>query len=128
MNIEIRKLEKKEDDRGWLVEFLRSDDISGGQFFITVAKSGKTKGNHYHKRKVEWFCVVKGEAILYLKDNKGMETREIVMTGKNPVAVKITPNINHKITNIGKEDMYLLVYSSEVFNKKDPDTFSDEAI
>jgi len=123
MNVEIKKLNKKEDERGWLIEFLKGNNISTGQFFITLAYPGKTKGNHYHKRKIEWFFVIKGEAILYLKDNKTKEIREIMLCETNPLAIKINPNITHKITNIGKDDMYLLVYSNEVFNKKNPDTF-----
>jgi len=124
MNIEIKRLDKKVDDRGWLAELLKGNDLSGGQFFITVAHKGKTKGNHYHKHKVEWFCVIRGEALLYLKDIVSGEVKELEMNGDNPEIVKIMPNILHRITNTGDDDMYLLVYCNDVFDEKNPDTFS----
>lgn len=127
MEINIKNLNIKEDERGWLSEILKKDHLKNkefGQIFITVAKPGKVKGNHYHKRKEEWFCVIKGEGKLLMEDINTKEKKEIEMGKKNLVAVQFLPNIAHSIKNIGEEDMYLLVYVSEVFNEDDTDTFS----
>lgn len=126
MRVEIIKLDKKEDERGWLVEVLKNDFLKNkefGQFFITTAHSGFVKGNHYHTRKTEFFCVIKGEAKLLLTGNNTGEEKEILMGESNLVTVKINPGITHAIKNIGNDMMFLLSYIDEQYNEKDPDTF-----
>jgi dTDP-4-dehydrorhamnose 3,5-epimerase-like enzyme len=123
----INKLDVKSDERGWLAEILRKENLQEekdfGQIFVTVAKPGVTKGNHYHKRKVEWFSVIRGTGKLLLKDVTSDECHEVLMGDKNMVAVKIPPNVTHAIQNIGDEMLYLLIYIDEPFNQQDPDTF-----
>ena len=124
----INKLDVKSDERGWLAEILRKENLRGkndfGQILITVAKPDVTKGNHYHKRKHEWFCVVRGRGKLLLKDVTSDECQEVLMGDENMVAVKIPPNVIHAIQNIGDKMLYLLIYIDEPFNQQDPDTFS----
>lgn len=131
-NIEVRDLEKKSDERGWLIEVLSKDlvDESGefGHLHVTVAYPGKVRGNHYHNRKLEWFCVPGGQGLLLLKDLKTGKEEEILM-GENALkTVKITPGIVHAIKNIGTQDMVLIVYANEKFNPADPDTFYEKIL
>ncbi|HJP19466.1 MAG TPA: WxcM-like domain-containing protein [Nitrospinota bacterium] len=123
----INKLDVKSDERGWLVEILRKENLQKekgfGQIFVTVAKPGVTKGNHYHKRKHEWFCVIRGKGKLLLKDITSDESQEVLMGDENMVVVKIPPNVTHAIKNIGDEMLYLLIYIDEPFDQQDPDTF-----
>ena len=132
MHFEQKKIEKKEDERGWFSEILRADDLSEndrkrfGQFGITAAKEGIVKGNHYHKRKLEWYCVIKGKALIVLEDNETGERKEIILDEKSPELLKIFPNTSHAIKNIGKGIMLLLIYTNEPFNKEDPDTYKSE--
>ncbi|MEM4267918.1 MAG: WxcM-like domain-containing protein [Candidatus Woesearchaeota archaeon] len=125
-----RKIEKNIDNRGWLAEILKAKDLKKkkfGQIFITVAKPGITKGGHYHKRKREFFCVIKGSAILTLQKITPSEeiitTEKIEMGEDKLMVVEIEPYNLHYILNNGKEDMYLLVYTDEEFNPKDTDTY-----
>lgn len=128
IKIEAKKLEKHEDNRGWLVEILRDDEISGDmkQIYFSISKPGTIRGNHYHKRKVEWFCVVKGKAKLTLRDNKTKKTKKLVLSGSDPRVVKIPSNVIHIIENIGRSEMYLISVVNKVFDPDDPDTFTPE--
>lgn len=123
----INKLDIKEDERGWLAEILRRENISAekgfGQILFTVAKPGVTKGNHYHTRKQEWFSVIRGKGKLILKDNSTGKNQEIIMGEENMVTVKIPQNVTHTIQNVGNNMLYLLIYIDEPFDIKDPDTF-----
>ena len=125
--IEVKKLYLKRDDRGWLVEVLRSEELKRGnrfgQFLITTANPGYVKGNHYHTRKYEWYCVIKGEAKLILEDNSTGEREEISLNEKEPALVMISPGITHAIENTGKDILSVLIYIDESFNESDPDTF-----
>lgn len=126
MKTNIKYLDVKIDERGWFAEVLRQENLTNkefGQMSITVAYPGQTKGKHYHTRKTEWYCVIKGESELILTDNKTKKTKKINISGKKIGIVEIPPNVFHAIKNIGKEEMILLVYCDESFNKKDQDTF-----
>ena len=131
-NIEILDLEKKSDERGWLIEVLGGDLAEGckefGQLHVSVAYPGKVRGNHYHTRKVEWFCVPAGKGLLLLKDRETGEAREVLMGINNLKTIKIEPGAIHAIKNIGEEDMVLIVYSNESFDPEDPDNFYEKIL
>jgi UDP-2-acetamido-2,6-beta-L-arabino-hexul-4-ose reductase len=96
------------------------------QLYVTVGNPGKTKGKHYHTRKIEWFCVASGRAKLYLKDTRTQEEQVVPMSEDNMVTVGIPPHVAHAITNDGDKPFYLIVVVSEEFNPSDPDTFPFE--
>lgn len=125
--VTINRLEVKEDERGWLAEIVRKEELvrnqEFGQFMVTTANPGCVKGNHYHTRKFEWYCVLKGKARLMLADNQSEEREEILLSEHQLSTVTISPQVTHAIENVGEEMMYLLVYIDESFNEKDPDTF-----
>ena len=125
MKPELKKLKKQTDERGWLVEILRADEVKEEmkQIYFSASKPKAIRGNHYHKHKVEWFSVVKGKAKLVLEDNESKERKELILLDDTPAIVKIPPNISHAIQNIGEDEMYLIVIVNEVFNPDDTDTF-----
>lgn len=130
MRIKLKKLDIKADSRGWFAEIIRLEDLGNknkfGQIHISTAKPGQTKGKHYHARKTEWFCVLKGKGLLILIDKKTGEKKKINVTEDNMSLIKIPPLIWHAIENNGSDDLYLLAYISESFNPKDPDTYYEE--
>ena len=125
--VQICPLDVLRDDRGWLAEILRArnnqPNEAFSQLYVTVAYPGKTKGRHYHQRKVEWFCVVNGEGTLFLKDTRTGAEESVPMGEKNMVTVRIPPHVAHAIKNTGSAPFYLIVMVSEEFNPADPDTF-----
>ena len=72
-DIEITDLKKRTDERGWLIEVLRGESLNStrefGQIFVSVAPPRKVRGNHYHTRKTEWFCVPVGTKKVLLPTN-----------------------------------------------------------
>ena len=131
-NIEILDLERKSDERGWLIEVLGGTLPEGceefGQLHVSVAYPGKVRGNHYHTRKVEWFCVPAGQGLLLLKDQETGETQEVIMGVNNLKTIKIQPGTIHAIKNIGEDDMVLIVYANESFDPEDPDTYYEKIL
>lgn len=130
MKIKIKKLNVKVDNRGWFTEIIRLEDLGKnkefGQIHISIAKPGQIKGKHYHARKTEWFCVLKGKGLLTLIDKKTSEKKKINVSEDQLKTIKIPPGIWHAIENKGNEDMYLLAYISESYNPKDPDTYYED--
>jgi UDP-2-acetamido-2,6-beta-L-arabino-hexul-4-ose reductase len=114
------------DPRGELYEVLKL--AHGGQIFFSTTHPGVVRGNHWHSRKTEWFCVVRGEAVVRLKHVDGGQTVEIPVSGASPRFVAIPPFHVHHIENIGREDLLTLFWASEIFDPADADTFSDGSL
>jgi UDP-2-acetamido-2,6-beta-L-arabino-hexul-4-ose reductase len=122
----IKKLEEKKDNRGRLIELVRQEDIGingFGQILMTSVLPGKTKGGHYHMRKKEWFAPVSGKGTLVLLNIKTGEEKSHVLSSGKPVLVRVDPFWNHVIENSGTKELIIIIYISEPFDKKDPDTF-----
>ena len=80
--VKIKKLKVIPDERGRLMEMLRSDDgifIKFGQVYITTAYPGVVKAWHYHKKQIDHFVVVKGmmKVVLYDGRKESSTYREI---------------------------------------------------
>ncbi len=117
--------QKHLDSRGCLVEVLRADEISRDMkhFYFSTSRPGAIRGNHYHHRKTEWFCVVRGIGRLVLEHRDSGYREEITMAGDCPMTVEIPPGFVHAIQNVGDAEMLLLVVVDEVFDPEDPDTY-----
>ncbi len=120
--MENKELEIKSDDRGNLIEVFKFPDV--GQVFYSTSKPGVIRGNH--TRKIEQFCVVEGSAKIRLRNRETNEIKEYIVSGNTPKIVEMTVNWTHNIQNIGDGEVKLLVWSNEVFNPDDPDTFAEE--
>jgi UDP-2-acetamido-2,6-beta-L-arabino-hexul-4-ose reductase len=124
--IKAKKLEIKEDARGRLVEVFKFGDTGLGQVFYSTTKPDVVRGNHYHTRKKEFFCVIEGDAKIRLRNRDTGEIEEHVVTGNSPEILEMKINWTHNIKNTGKTEMKLLVWANEIFNPEDPDTFYEE--
>jgi UDP-2-acetamido-2,6-beta-L-arabino-hexul-4-ose reductase len=118
------KLEIKGDERGKLIEIFKIPNI--GQIFYSTTEPGIVRGNHYHTRKKEYFCVIEGKGLIKLRNRETGELKEIKVSGETPETVEMPVNWAHNIKNIWDSEMKLLVWVNEVFNPDDPDTFSEE--
>jgi len=130
MNIKIKEIEKKSDERGWLFEFLHMDEVDRktGQFYTYSIKPGFVRGNHYHARKNECFGIVKGKVTIILQDLKTKEKKDVILEdGKDKTKILFVPkNIIHAIKNTGKEEAIMIAYIDEIFNSEDADTFFEK--
>jgi UDP-2-acetamido-2,6-beta-L-arabino-hexul-4-ose reductase len=120
------KLIIKEDKRGKLVEIFKFPKPVTGQVFFSTSMPGVVRGNHYHTRKIEYFCVIEGTAKIKLRNRNTNEIKEYIVSGESPEIVEMTINWTHNIQNIGEGKMKLLVWANEVFNIDDSDTFAEE--
>lgn len=117
-------IEKHEDNRGFLSEVVK--EKTGGQIFFSTTKPGISRGNHFHTRKIERFCVVKGEAIIRLRKIGSDKIYEYQVSGKMPSFVDMPIWYTHSITNSGNEEVLTLFWCNEIFNKEDADTYFEE--
>ena len=110
------------DPRGVFAEMLKTPDC--GQFSFFTAHPGVTRGGHYHHSKTEKFLVVKGQARFKFRHMHTGQTHELVISGEKSEIVETVPGWTHDITNIGGEEMVVMLWANEVFDRARPDTFA----
>ncbi len=112
------------DDRGRLCEVLKL--ANGGQVFFSTTKPGVTRGDHFHTRKIEWFCVMQGEAAIRLRRVGTDDVHEFLVSGESPRFVSIPVWHAHQIQNVGTSDLLTVFWSNEIFDESNADTYSEK--
>ncbi|CAG2162915.1 unnamed protein product, partial [Oppiella nova] len=110
------------DDRGVFVEMLKTPDA--GQFSYFTAHPGITRGGHYHHTKTEKFLVIKGQALFKFKHVITGEFYQLETSGEEPRIVETVPGWTHDITNIGDDEMVVMLWANEIFDRSKPDTYA----
>lgn len=111
---------KHGDARGVFVEMLKTPDC--GQFSFFTAHPGITRGGHYHHTKTEKFLVIKGQARYRFRHLITDETYEVTSSGDEPLIVETIPGWAHDITNIGEDELVVMLWANEIFDRHRPDT------
>ena len=127
----IKKLKVIADERGRLMEILRSDDNffeKFGQVYTTTAYPGVVKGWHYHKKQSDNMAVVKGMMKIVLYDSRKesatfSEVNEIIAGIHNPVLVHIPPFVYHGFKCISEDEAIVVNTPTEVYNYQEPDEY-----
>lgn len=110
------------DERGVFVEMLKTPDC--GQFSYFTALPGVTRGGHYHHSKTEKFLVIKGCARFKFRHIFTNENFELTVSADEAEVVQTVPGWIHDITNIGADELMVMLWASEVFNREKPDTYA----
>lgn len=110
------------DPRGEFVEMLKTPD--SGQFSYFTAHPGVTRGEHYHHTKTEKFLVIKGTAHFGFRHIVTGQMHELVTRGGEARIVETVPGWTHNITNIGDDELIVMLWANEVFDRERPDTRS----
>lgn len=129
--VKVRKLKPIPDERGRLMEMLRSDweeYEKFGQVYVTTCYPGVVKGWHYHKKQTDHFICVHGMAKVVLYDGRENSStkgriNEFFMGEKNPLLLKIPPLVMHGFKAMGTETAYIINIPTELYNYEKPDEY-----
>lgn len=127
----VKPLRVISDERGFLMEMLRSDDEifeRFGQAYITACYPGVVKGWHYHKKQTDHFVCVRGMAKVVLYDGReGFPThgqvQEFFIGERNPALLKIPPLVMHGFKAVGMEMAMIINFPTELYNYQEPDEY-----
>lgn len=108
------------DERGVFSEILKTKD--SGQFSFFTAGPGITRGGHYHHSKNEKFIVVKGKAEFGFRHVLTDEIYHKKVSGDKIEVVETVPGWSHDIKNIGDDELIVMLWANEVFDREQPDT------
>jgi dTDP-4-dehydrorhamnose 3,5-epimerase len=129
--VKIKDLKVIPDERGRLMEILRSDDelfIKFGQAYLTTAYPGVTKAWHYHKIQTDNFAVIKGMMKLVLYDSREDslthgEVNEFFLGEHNPKLLQIPPYVYHGFKCISEEEALVINIPTEIYKHRKPDEY-----
>lgn len=127
----LRELKPIPDERGWLMELMRSDWETFekfGQVYLTTVYPGVVKAWHYHKKQTDNMICVKGMLKLALYDSRKLsstykQVQEVFSGDRKPLLAKIPPLVYHGFKGIGEETAYVINVPTELYNYKEPDEF-----
>lgn len=108
----VRSLSKHIDQRGWLVELFRQDEIAREFFpvmsYISETRPGVARGPHEHRTQADLFCFIGPSTFrVYLwdarQDSPTFGNRMVFDAGEeDPKSVIIPAGVVHAYKNIGK--------------------------
>ena len=129
--VQVKQLKPHADERGYLMELLRSDDevFAGfGQSYVALNYPGVVRAWHYHLLQTDFFAAVKGMVKVVLYDNReGSPPRgqveEHFLGEQNPTGLKIPVGVIHGYKTIGTEPSLLINFPDHLYNPASPDEY-----
>jgi dTDP-4-dehydrorhamnose 3,5-epimerase len=127
--VKVKQLTVHCDERGRLMEMLRSDEEffdHFGQVYLTAAYPGVVKAWHYHQKQTDHFVVVSGMAKIVLYDRREDspthgEINEFFAGHHNQIIVKIPPLVCHGYKAVGEHEAVIVNIPTELFDYANPD-------
>ncbi len=113
-DVVIRPLAKFIDERGWLAELFREDEIAQEfmpvMSYISMTQPGIARGPHEHREQADCFCFIGPSNFkVYLwdarSDSPTCATRQVIYAGiDSPMMVIVPLGVVHAYKNIGTEN------------------------
>lgn len=110
------------DQRGVFCEMLKTRDA--GQFSFFTAHPGITRGGHYHHSKNEKFLIIQGTALFKFEHVITGEKYQLEVTADQYTVVETVPGWTHDITNTGSNELIVMLWANEIFDRNAPDTIT----
>jgi dTDP-4-dehydrorhamnose 3,5-epimerase len=130
----IKKLNKNIDDRGWLTEIFRQDEISffPAMGYISVTKPGIIRGPHEHDYQSDCFIFCgPGDFELHLWDRRedSLTEKEYVKISageNNPLMVIVPPGVVHGYKCVSDKDAWCINLPNKLYRGQGKDEEVDE--
>lgn len=134
-DVQIKKLKLIPDDRGRLLEILRSDEEffqKFGQVYMTSAYPGVVKAWHYHKKQDDYFTCVSGAMRLVLYDARKessthKEVNDFLVSLDNPILVRIPKFVYHGFKCVGDKEAIVINVPTLPYDYREPDEYRVDA-
>lgn len=106
---------RHEDARGYLQKVLTATECGGhpprGEVYVTSARPGEAKGNHFHIRMGEWFSVVQGEGTVEIVDPCSASRMAVPLSAALPRSVYVPPGLAHAVVNHGRTELVCVAWA-----------------
>jgi len=126
--IVAKPLQRFFDDRGWLVETFRHDELREADFpvmgYVSVTMAGVTRGPHEHIDQSDNFTFLGHSNFkIYLWDNRKSSPtynmKQVMLAGEDePRSIVIPPGVVHAYKNVGDVDGMVLNFPNRLYAGK----------
>lgn len=111
-----RKVKQYSDDRGTLSELVLAR--GKGQVFYSTTNSGYTRGNHFHTKRIERFCVLQGTAQINLRKVGSDEIISYIIKGDDYQVLDIPVYYTHNLVNIGDTPLVCCFWMNDLLTEQ----------
>lgn len=120
------------DERGWLMEILRSDETNlfteFGQVYVSATYPGVVKAWHYHRHQIDNFACIAGMVKLVLIDTRDDSptkgaVNEFFLGSRNPTLVQVPNLVYHGWKCISLEPSLVVNVPNNPYNHSEPDEY-----
>ncbi len=131
--VTVKPLAKYVDDRGWLTEIFRSDEVEERYFpvmgYISMTQPDVARGPHEHVDQADNFCFIGPSNFkIYLWDNRKNSpthmVKQILFAGEDSAcSIIIPPGVVHAYKNVGGKSGMVVNCPNRLFagkGKKEP--------
>tara|TARA_Y100000741_G_scaffold352269_1_gene324167 strand:+ start:502 stop:882 length:381 start_codon:yes stop_codon:yes gene_type:complete len=111
-------LKNRRDKRGLLIpiEFNKELKTNIKRVFFIKGKQKKIRGDHAHKKCIQFFLQIKGKSVIKLSDKK--KEKKFILNEKKKVILAVYPKTWVKINFLTNNNLTLVMCSHE-YSKKD---------
>ena len=112
--VEVRKIKKFVDERGWLAELFRVDELTPklmpAMCYASISRPGVQRGPHEHVDQTDWFCFLgPSNFLVALWDNRPSSPTynnqmKMVVGEDDPTVVIVPEGVVHGYRNVGGKD------------------------
>jgi dTDP-4-dehydrorhamnose 3,5-epimerase len=122
--IEVKLLRHHRDQRGWLAELFREDEIDKEvcpvMAYISMTFPGVERGPHEHREQTDYFVFFSSSFKLVLWDTREgsptyMNRKALFLGEENPACVIVPPGIVHAYRNVGDADGMVMNLPNRLF-------------
>lgn len=132
--VTIKKLNKYDDERGWLAEIYREDEdkYRPAMSYVSVTKPGVVRGPHEHVEQSDCFVFFgPGNFELHLWDRRGnSETKgehlNLEVGENNPTMVIVPPGVAHGYKCVGEKDGWCVNLPDKLYKGENKQEEVDE--
>lgn len=124
-DVQVRPLKKFVDDRGWLTELWRTDNVDEAirpvMTYVSQTEPGVVRGPHEHVAQTDYFCFLgPGNFRVYLWDNRAdsptFNTYQSFVVGQDAPSVVVVPHgVVHAYKNVSSTPGIVINCPNQLF-------------
>ncbi len=104
------------DDRGRLSELVISK--TQGQIFFSTTKPGIVRGNHFHTKRIERFCILEGEALIEMRKIGTNKIIKYKIKGTDNKVIDTPIYYTHNLKNIGDTNLVCCFWMNDILKEQ----------
>ncbi len=92
-----------------------------GQIFYSTTNPGCVRGNHFHTKRIERFCILQGTAEVNLRKIGSDEIISYIIAGNDYEVIDMPPYYTHNLVNVGNQELICCFWMNDILSEQEID-------